>query len=50
VYSSPVEVRYGDAVIQIEPSAVGFELEIDSMIAAADLARTGDAFWRGFWN
>jgi beta-lactamase class A len=50
VYLSPVEVRYGDAVIQIEPSAVGFELEIDSMIAAADLARTGDAFWRGFWN
>ncbi|HKJ40164.1 MAG TPA: hypothetical protein VJ972_15445, partial [Anaerolineales bacterium] len=50
VYSSPVEVQYGDAVIQIEPSAVGFELEIDSMIAAADLARTGDSFWGGFWN
>lgn len=50
VYSSPVEVQYGDAVIQIEPSVVGFELEIDSMIAAADLARTGDSFWGGFWN
>lgn len=50
VYSSPVEVQYGDASIQIEPSVVGFELEIDTMIAAADLARTGDAFWVGFWN
>ena len=50
VYSSPVEVQYGDAVIQIDPSVVGFEPEIESMIAAADLARTGDAFWRGYWN
>jgi hypothetical protein len=45
-----VEVQYGDAVIQIDPSVVGFELEIDSMIAAADLARTGDVFWLGYWN
>jgi beta-lactamase class A len=50
VYSSPIEVQYEDAVIQIEPSAVGFELEIDTMIAAADLARTGDVFWIGYWN
>jgi len=50
VYSSPVEVRYGEEVIQIEPSVVGFELEIDSMIAAADLARTSDSFWGGYWN
>lgn len=50
VYSSPIEVQYGDAIIQIEPSVVGFELEIDSMIAAADLARTGDVFWSGYWN
>jgi len=50
VYSSPVEVQYEEAVIQIDPSVVGFELEIDSMIAAADLARTGDPFWLGYWN
>ncbi len=50
VYTSPIEVQYGDAVIQIEPSVVGFELEVDSMIAAADLARTGDVFWGGYWN
>jgi beta-lactamase class A len=50
VYDSPIEVQYGDAVIQIDPSVVGFELDLDSMIAAADLARTGGSFWGGFWN
>lgn len=50
VYSSPIEVRYGDAIIHIDPSSVGFELDIDSMIAAADLARTGGSFWGGFWG
>src|SRR5262245_22564575 len=50
VYSSPVEARYGAAVFHIDPSVVGFELDMDSMIAAADLERTGGAFWVGFWN
>ena len=50
VYSSPVEARYGAASIHIDPSDVGFELDMDSMIAAADLERTGGAFWNGFWN
>jgi len=50
VYSSPIQVQYGDAIIQIDPSVVGFELDMDSMIAAADLARTGGSFWGGFWN
>ena len=50
VYSSPIEVQYGEAIIHIDPSTVGFELELDSMIAAADLARTGGSFWGGFWN
>ena len=34
VYSSPVELHYGEATIQIDPSVVGFELNLDSMIAA----------------
>ena len=50
VYSSPVEARYGPATIHIDPSTVGFELDMESMIAAADLERTGGAFWSGFWN
>jgi len=50
VYSSPVEVRYGEAIIHIEPSLIGFQLDMDSMIAAADLERTGGAFWGDFWG
>jgi len=50
VYSSSVEVQYGNAVIHLDPTVVGFELDIDSMIAAADLERTGGAFWGGFWD
>ena len=50
VYSSPIEVRYGEASIQMAPSAVGFDPDIESLIAAADLERTGGAFWEGFWN
>src|SRR5436190_8447848 len=50
VYSSPIQVQYGGATIDIDPSVVGFELEMDNMMAAADLERTGGAFWGGFWN
>jgi beta-lactamase class A len=50
VYSSPIEVQYSESIIHIDPSVVGFELDMDSMIAAADLERTGGSFWGGFWN
>ena len=50
VYSSPIEVQYGESIIHVDPSVVGFELDMDSMIAAADLERTGGSFWGGFWN
>jgi beta-lactamase class A len=50
VYSTPVEVQYGEAIIHVDPSLVGFELDMESMIAAADLERTGGSFWGGFWS
>jgi len=50
VYTSPVEVLYNDAVIHIDPGVVGFEADIETMLAAADLNRTGGSFWGGFWN
>lgn len=46
----PVEVRYRDAVIQIKPSTVDFKLDVDSMMAAADLERVRQPFWTGFWD
>ena len=50
VYTSPIEILYGAGVIQVEPSTLGFQLEMDSMLAAADLSRTGGPFWGGFWD
>lgn len=50
VYTSPIEVTYGDAVFQIEPGVVGFEADVETMLAAADLTRTGGPFWGGFWD
>lgn len=46
----PVEIRYRDAVIQIKPTTVGFELDLEGMIAAADLERVQQPFWSGFWD
>ncbi|MHB0922396.1 MAG: serine hydrolase [Bellilinea sp.] len=50
VYSAPVEMRYGDAVIQIKPSVAGFKMDIESMLAAADQQRVSLPFWNGFWG
>jgi len=50
VYTSPIEAQYNDAIIHIDPSVVGFQTDIDTMLAAADLNRTGGSFWGGFWN
>lgn len=49
-YSVPVELHYNDAVIQVKPQVVGFELNITAMLAAADLQRTNTPFWTGFWE
>ncbi len=49
-YSKPVELDYGDQLIQLDPSVTGFELDLESMLAAADLERTKESFWAGFWD
>jgi beta-lactamase class A len=49
-YSLPVEIHYGDAVIQVKPAVLGFELDLESMIAAADLDRINQPFWGAFWD
>lgn len=50
VYSQPIEAYYGDAVIQISPAAVGFTLDLESMLAVADMERTRQPFWPAFWS
>jgi beta-lactamase class A len=49
-FSTPVELRYNDAVIQIKPNVAGFELDLEGMLTAADLQRTSQPFWVGFWD
>ncbi len=49
-YSLPVELNYEDQTILFEPSICGFELDLESMLAAADLERTKQSFWAGFWD
>jgi beta-lactamase class A len=50
VYSLPVQIQYGAALINLDPGLIGFQLDIESMLAAADLQRTGASFWVGFWD
>ena len=50
VYTSPIEVQYNGAIIHIDPGVVGFQPDIETMLAAADLSRTGRSFWGGFWD
>ena len=49
-YSLPVELYYDDQAILFEPSICGFDLDLESMLAAADLERTKQSFWVGFWD
>lgn len=50
VYTSPIEAQYNDAIIHIDPGNVGFQVDVETMLAAADLTRTGGSFWGGFWD
>ena len=50
IYSHPVELYYNDAVIHLDPNVVGFTLDNDSMLAAAEQERTRTTFWVAYWN
>jgi len=49
-YNTPVEIQYAGAIIQLDPAVAGFQINTESMLAAADLQRTGSSFWGGFWD
>jgi len=50
VYTSPIEVTYNGALIHTDPGVVGFQVDVETMLAAGDLSRTGGPFWGGFWE
>ena len=49
VYNIPVELHYQGAVIHLDPAVIGFELNLESMLATADFSRIGGEFWSQFW-
>jgi beta-lactamase class A len=49
-YSYPVELRYNGAVIHLNPSVVDFNLDVENMLALANLERTQKQFWQDFWD
>jgi len=50
VFNTPIELKYGDARIQVKPSTLGFSIDTVGMIAAADQQRVSLPFWSGFWD
>ncbi len=50
VYSTPVVLRFNGATIHLTPSVVDFNLNVESMLAMANLQRTQKQFWQDFWD
>lgn len=50
VYTQPVEIRNNTQIIHFNPTLVGFQLDLESMMDAADLERSQQSFWLGFWD
>ncbi len=50
VYRAPIEVIYSGSVIQIRPAVLGFEPQVENMLAVADNQRVTEPFWEGYWN
>jgi beta-lactamase class A len=50
VYSIPVMLRYQDAAILLSPAVVDFSLDVENMLALANVERTQKIFWEDFWD
>lgn len=48
-YSYPIELHYGENVIQVKPSTLGFSLNLTAIMTAADQARAAQPFWSSFF-
>jgi beta-lactamase class A len=49
-YSIPIEMHYDNAVIQVKPASLGFSLDLNAMITAADQKRSSSSFWASFFD
>lgn len=49
-FNIPIEIKFREEVIQVKPASIGFSINIDAMIAAADQQRANTPFWSSFWD
>jgi beta-lactamase class A len=49
-YNTQVELYYRDGIIHMDPAVIGFQLNLESMLATADIIRIGGPFWNEFWD
>jgi beta-lactamase class A len=50
VYRSPVQLRYRDQVILLDPAAVNFQVDTNFMLPQVNQFRANSGFWGGFWE
>ncbi|MEP7356101.1 MAG: serine hydrolase [Anaerolineales bacterium] len=50
VYRAPLELRYQDQTILLEPAAVNFQVDTTLMLPQVNQYRGNDSFWTGFWD
>jgi beta-lactamase class A len=50
VYRAPLELRYQDEVILLEPAAVNFQVDTTLMLPQVNQYRNNDNFWTGYWD
>ena len=49
-YNTAIELVYNDQHIHAKPTQIGFEVDVESMVAAADQQRVELPFWSAFWG
>jgi beta-lactamase class A len=47
---APVIIFHGEDRFEISPANAEFELDLDTMLSQADIERTQQDFWAGFWG
>lgn len=48
-FNKPIEILYEGAIIHLDPGIIDFRLDLESMLAAADIERVGGIFWNDFF-
>ena len=49
-YAGPVDLVYDGATIRLDPTLIDFQLNLEGMLAMANLERTQTQFWQEFWD